>query len=465
MNGEATVTRFAPSPTGRLHLGNLRTALFNYLLARARAGRFLLRIEDTDASRGEPEHVDALLGDLRWLGIAWDGGPGTPDDAGSWRQSERGGEYGRFFERLETADRAYPCYCTDEELHLARKAQLAAGKPPRYPGTCADLTGEQRRAREAEGRAASLRFRVPAGRDVVYSDLVRGEQRFPADTLGDFVIRRGDGSPAFLFANALDDALMGVTHVLRGEDHVANTPRQLLLLEALELKAPRYGHVPLLVGEDGAPLSKRRGAAALSELRERGYLPAAVMNYLARLGHHYDDDGLMDAETLARGFELGRLGRAPAHYDRAQLDHWQRLAVSGQDDEAFMRWAGDAVGRVPADRREPFARAVRPNCLFPADARFWAEALFGPAPAPDEDAAPAIREAGPAFFRAAADAVKSKGVDPGAIREATGAKGRALFMPLRAALTGTLHGPELKAVLELLGPDETRDRLKAWARD
>jgi len=457
MNSEATITRFAPSPTGRLHLGNARTALFNFLFARAGAGRFLLRIEDTDAERGAEEHVGALVADLEWLGLRWDEEPR--------RQSERTAIYAKYFARLESAGQAYPCYCTEEELHLARKAQLAAGRPPRYPGTCAKLGPDERRAKAAEGRTASLRFRVPAGRDVVYSDLVRGEQRFPADTLGDFVIRRSDGSPAFLFANALDDALLGITHVLRGEDHVANTPRQLLLLEALELKPPRYGHLPLLVGADGRPLSKRHGAASLEALGGQGYLPLAVMNYLARLGHHYEDDALMDAKALSRGFDPAHLGRAPAHFDRAQLDHWQRLAVTAQDDGAFLAWAGDALERVPAERREAFARAVRPNCLFAADVRFWAEALFGPAPRLEGDAARAIEEAGPAFFDAAARAVGKAGADPGAIRQATGAKGKALFMPLRAALTGTLHGPDMHSLLALLGPEKIRERLNAWAKD
>lgn len=449
------VTRFAPSPTGRIHLGNARTALFNELFARGRGGRFLLRIEDTDAARGSRELEEALFCDLRWLGLV------REDDPPRERQSERRGLHDEHVRHLERDGRVYPCFCTDEELRVARKAQVAAGKAPRYPGTCAGLSSEEREARLAEDRPYTLRFQVPEGRTVAFHDLVRGEQRFQTDLLGDFVITRTDGSPAFFFANALDDALMGVTHVLRGEDHVANTPRQLLLLEALGLEAPAYGHLPLVVGSDGAPLSKRRGAASVAELRERGYLPEAVTNYLARLGHHFDDDGLKSLDELGRGFSLEALGRAPAHYDEGQLRHWQKLAVAAAADEAFLAWAGEGVAGVPAAARGDFVTAVRPNCEFPSDIAHWAGVLFGEGPNLEGEALEVVREAGTAFFDRAAEAVAREGASVAAIKAATGEKGRQLFMPLRAALTGELHGPELKAVLELLGTERTAARLAA----
>lgn len=449
------VTRFAPSPTGRLHLGNARTALFNELFARGRGGRFLLRIEDTDAARGSRDLEAELLGELRWLGLI------REDDPARERQSERRGIHDEHVRRLQRDGLVYPCFCTDEELKAARKAQVAAGKAPRYPGTCAALSEADREARLAEGRPHTLRFRVPAGRTVVFDDLVRGEQRFASDLIGDFVITRTDGSPAFFFANALDDALMGVTHVLRGEDHVANTPRQLLLLEALDLTPPEYGHLPLVVGRDGAPLSKRRGAASLAELRERGYLPAAVANYLARLGHHFDEDGLKPLEELARGFSLASLGRAPAHFDENQLRHWQKLAVAAASDGAFMDWAGDALAAVPSGSRGSFVRSVRPNCEFPSDVSHWAGILFGDELNPGEEALAVMRGAGTGFFDRAAEAVAREGASVEAIKAATGEKGRGLFMPLRAALTGEMHGPELKAVLELLGPERAAARLAA----
>ncbi len=363
--------------------------------------------------------------------------------------------------QLEREGRVYPCFCTDEELRLARKAQVAAGKAPRYPGTCAGLSDEEREARIAEGRAHTLRFRVPAGRTVVFDDLVRGEQRFESDLLGDFVITRTDGSPAFFFANAVDDALMGVTHVLRGEDHVANTPRQLLLLEALGLEAPAYAHLPLIVGSDGAPLSKRRGAASVAGLREHGYLPAAVTNYLARLGHHFDDDGLKSLDELGRGFSLDSLGRAPAHYDEGQLRHWQKLAVAAAGEDEFLAWAGEGAAGVPESARGEFVAAVRPNCEFPSDVAHWAGVLFGEGPSLQGEALEVVRETGTAFFDRAAEAVAGEGASVEAVKTATGEKGRQLFMPLRAALTGELHGPELKAVLELLGPERAAARLAA----
>src|SRR2546421_7073007 len=279
------VTRFAPSPTGELHLGNARTALFNLLLARSAGGRFLLRIEDTDSERSLDSHTTALMADLRWLGIDWDAGPDREDERGPYRQSQRGALYARQFAVLERQEVVYPCFCTPLELELSRRAQLAAGKPPRYAGTCRDLTPEARAHRQAQGPAATLRFRVPRGERVRFEDFVHGPQSFLTDDIGDFVVRRADGSAAFFFSNAVDDALMGVTQALRGEDHLANTPRQLLILRALALVAPAYGHVALIVGADGAPLSKRHAAVSVREYRERAYQPIALLNHLFRLGH------------------------------------------------------------------------------------------------------------------------------------------------------------------------------------
>jgi len=233
-----TVTRFAPSPSGELHLGNARTALFNYLLAKRSGGRFLLRIEDTDAERSKPEYTAQLKADLQWLGLPWDGE--------IVEQSRRGAVYAEAFAKLEQADRVYPCYCTPLEIEVSRKTQLAAGRPPRYAGTCRNLDTHQRAARLAEGRKPTLRFRVPEGGRVEFVDLVHGEQVFDCADIGDFIVQRADGSAAFFFSNVIDDALTGVTTVLRGEDHLSNTPRQLLLAMALELKAPTYGHLSLI---------------------------------------------------------------------------------------------------------------------------------------------------------------------------------------------------------------------------
>lgn len=464
-----TVTRFAPSPTGALHLGNARTALFSFLLGRAASGRFILRVEDSDRGRGGPEFIASQLADLVWLGLSWDAGPDRDDGRGPYRQSERGPIYDGLYEKLERKGRAYPCYCTPLELDIARRAQLAAGQPPRYPGTCRGLDAGTRAARVAEGRRPALRFRVPDARMIEFEDLVRGLQSIAASTIGDFVLRRADGGAMFFFCNAVDDSLMGVTQVLRGDDHLSNTPRQLLLLEALDLPAPRYGHLPLLLDASGAPLSKRRGSATVGELRVRGYLAAAVGNYLLRLGHTGAPDDWVEPADFARCFRLDRLGRAPAHFDAAQLDHWQREAVRRLSPEQAVNWLdAELPPDWSAQERVALAGLLRGNLLFPADAAGWLSVLRGElAPLTAGDST-VLAEAGPAFFEAALAAYRETGADFGelgrVLKERTGRKGAALFMPLRIALTGRRDGPELAALLPAIPPALVRARLAGAAR-
>lgn len=450
-------TRFAPSPTGRLHLGNVRVALFNWLLARAGGGQFLLRIEDTDRERASEGALEALLDDLRWLGLDWDSGPDV-DDPASWQQSARETVYARYYEALVTSGRAYPCFCSEQRLARMRKQQLAAGQPPRYDGACAQLSADEAERRLAAGEQATLRFALPKQETRHWHDLVRGEQQADSATLGDFIIRRADGTPAFLFCNAVDDALAGVTHVLRGEDHLTNTPRQLLLLEALGLPAPAYGHTGLLVGEDGTPLSKRHGQASLGELREAGYLPLAVVNTLVRLGHALEAEGLMRLDELSGHFDLQRLGRGPARLDPGHLKHWQRLAAHALSPRAFSEWLAPEVADVVAEPvRDDFLQAIQPNVLLPRDARLWAQVIYGEDPPPGEQAL----AAGPAFFRAVLEAWRRHGGDgraiASAVREATGRRGRAFFHPLRLALTATTEGPAVDTLLSLM-PASTIER-------
>jgi glutamyl-tRNA synthetase len=466
MNDTTLKTRFAPSPTGHIHLGNARTALFNALLARRFAGVFLLRIEDTDRERSQDSYRQDLLDDLRWLGLDWQEGPEVGGGHGPYLQSARDEVYHHYYRVLETQDWVYPCFCSPTELALARKAQLAAGRPPRYPGTCAHLSATERAARQAQGIQPTLRFRVPPGRVIAFDDLVRGPQRHLSDDIGDFIIRRADGSAQFFFTNAVDDALMGVTHVLRGEDHLTNTPRQLLLLEALELPAPRYAHIALLMGADGSPLSKRHGSRSVRQLREAGYLPEALTNYLARLGHTYEQDGWMSLAELASHFAVEHLNRAPARYDEAQLLHWQSEAVARMPAPQLWDWLGQKVQQqVPEYLRDEFVTAIKPNIRFPEEARDWAERLFGDTPALDDEARAMIASAGPAFFRHALAAFEQHGalyqalVDD--LKGRSGVRGKALFMPLRAALTGLTHGPELAHILSLIPPAKIRQRLQA----
>lgn len=462
-----TITRFAPSPTGLIHLGNVRTALFSWLAAHRGQGRFILRIEDTDAERSRPEYVAALMADLRWLGLHWEEGPEAGGPHGPYHQSERGAVYARYYHELEAQAFAYPCFCSPEELELSRKLQLSQGRAPRYAGACRRLSAAERAARLEAGHQPTLRFRVPEGQTVEFTDVVRGPQRFQSDDIGDFIIRRADGTPAFFFCNAIDDALMEVSLVLRGEDHLTNTPRQILLLQALGLPVPGYGHMALIVGDDGQPLSKRNGSRNVAELREAGYFPEAVDNYLARLGHSIDSDALLDLAGLAARFDAAHLGRSPARFDPQQLDHWQRQALLTLPWERIWAWLADYLATpVPESRRESFVAAVRANLNGPEEAELWAAACFGDAPL--EPGAHAVIAGAPeALWPAALAALDTHGTDFKALAaqagQAAGLKGKQLFMPLRAALTGQTHGPELAQLLPLIGPERARARLQRIA--
>ena len=468
MNHTLVKTRFAPSPTGYMHLGNARTALFNALFARKHGGIFLLRIEDTDQERSKPEYTQALLEDLHWLGLDWQEGPQVGGEHGPYSQSQRAEIYQRYYAMLEAKGLVYPCFCSPTELALARKRQLVAGQPPRYPGTCARLSQSEQLARRERGLRPTLRFRVPAGKIIEFNDLIRGPQRYDSDDIGDFIIRRADGRAQFFFCNIVDDTLMGVTHVLRGEDHLTNTPRQLLLLAALDLPAPQYAHIAMIVGSGGNPLSKRYGSRSLGELRETGFLPEALNNYLARLGHTYEQGEVwLSVAELAAGFAVERLGRAAARYDENQLLYWQAEAVMRTDPERLWTWMGAAVhARVPAEVWLDFIETVRPNVRLPQEARVWAERLFGENLELNAEIRAVIGAAGSDFFRQTLAVYAEHGsvyqvfIDD--LKTRSGVKGKALFMPLRAALTGETHGPELARIIALMPAAILRRRLQMW---
>ena len=464
----ATVTRFAPSPSGNLHIGNARTALFSFLLARRTGGRFVLRIEDTDAARSSEEFVRTQQEDLTWLGLDWDAGPGREDGRGPYRQSQRVALYERQFVTLEQQQRLYECFCTPLELDVSRKSQIAAGRPPRYAGTCRELTPAQRAAKRAAGLAPTLRFRVPCGERIEFVDFVRGAQCFLSDDIGDFIVRRADGSAAFFFSNAVDDAAMGITHVLRGEDHLTNSPRQILVLVALGLPVPVYGHVALLVGADGAKLSKRHGATTVREYREQGFTAAAICNHLFRLGHSTAENALLELPAMARAFEPAHLGRAPAHFDTAQLRTWQKESVKNMSADEIGAWLGSAVpaGLTPS-ARAAFIEAVRPNVVLPQDTQEWREIVFGGMPILGAAEQAVIDAAGRPFFAVAARAEAASPGDFKAIAAATGAatqaKGKGLYQPLRIALTGLSHGPELAPLLRAMPAGSAQARLARFA--
>ncbi|MGH8581788.1 MAG: glutamate--tRNA ligase [Gammaproteobacteria bacterium] len=466
MPDEPIKTRFAPSPSGFLHLGNVRTALFNWLYARHCKGVFLLRIEDTDEARTSEAAVNALIEDLHWLALSWDEGQGGGGTAGPYRQSERGAIYQEYFSKLESAGLAYPCFCSPPQLSLARKQQLARGLAPRYAGTCRHLSPAEVQRRRAAGGASSLRFHVEPGRSLEFADRVRGPQRFATDDIGDFVIRRSDGSPAFFFSNVLDDALMGVTDVLRGEDHLSNTPRQLLILAALGLPGPRYAHIGLVTDADGSPLSKRAGSLAVRELRAQGVLPIAVHNTLGRLGHRYEEPGFLGPDALIARFDIRRIGRAPARFDPVQLKHWQREAVAQLEPKAFWDWLSAGTRRtVPETARDAFIEAIRTNVSLPGETGAWAGILFDDAMLIAADAEAAIAAAGPEFFQHALQALAAAPEQfdhfLAALKQASGKKGPRLFAPLRAAITGRMDGPELKTLIPLIGPARLAQRLAA----
>lgn len=459
-----TKTRFAPSPTGLLHLGNARTALFSALFGE----RFLLRIEDTDQERCRSEFVAELLRDMGWMGLGWHEGPQSAVPNANYFQSQRGRFYAAYYEKLEREGFAYPCFCTATELEVSRKVQISAGHPPRYSGKCGRLNPEDVERRLQKSLQATLRFRVPRNETVEFNDLVRGPQKFNTDDIGDFIIRRADETPAFFFCNAIDDSLMGVTHVLRGEDHLSNTPRQLLILKALGLPAPDYAHISLVLGEDGAPLSKRNGSRSLNQLREEGYFPLALLNMLARVGHHYENEGLMDWQGLKQHFDIGHLGKSPSRFDIAHLQHWQEEVVHKADDATLWSWLyPETRTLVPEPKQALFIDIVRTNCVFPRQADEWARILFTDELAATAEIASLAQQAGEPFFLAALDAATAAGDDFKAFMEqlksTTGAKGKALFMPLRAALSGRTDGPELVKLYHALETPLLRKRLAEYA--
>lgn len=458
-------TRFAPSPTGHIHLGNARTALFNFLFAHSQTGCFLLRIEDSDATRSLLALAKALEEDLLWLGLPWQEGPGQEKGLGPYYQSERQAIYALYYEQLLSRGQAYPCFCSEAELLMMRKRQLALGKPPRYNGQCRQLTAEHIAEKKAQGKLASLRFHVPSHQVINFDDFVKGEQSFATDDIGDFVIQRSDGSAAFFFCNAIDDALMKVTHVLRGEDHLTNTPRQILLLQALGLTLPAYGHMALIVGEEGAPLSKRHGSFSIKVLREAGYFAEALQNYLARLGHSYSCPEFLDIQTLAQQFSLSRLGKSPARYDQTQLLYWQKQALLQLSNDKLWAWLAPKLkDLVPEYVKFDFIELMRGTICFPEEAIPWAGILFSDNSALNysSDTQKCLREVDPGYWQTLLNLLEGHSDFKTLIKQLQkqlNLNAKALFIPLRLALTGRHDGPELAKIFSLLGHVKIRERI------
>ena len=426
---------------------------------------FLLRIEDTDRERSDDRYTKALMEDLLWLGLPWKEGPNHDLGNGPYHQSKREAIYDDYYQRLETADMAYPCFCSEEELALQRKIQRSSGRPPRYPGTCRHLTSEQREEKLSQGLKPTLRFAVPQNEVIEFDDLVRGKQTFDSNDIGDFIIRRANGTPPFLFCNAMDDALMGVTHALRGEDHIMNTPRQIMVLSALGLEGPMYGHIALIVGPDGSPLSKRHGSRSIEELRNEGYLSNAIVNYISRLGYYYGHDNLSSLDQLAEQFKIEALVKSPAKFNLEQLHYWQKHAVADLDARGFWLWTGGALeNQVPEVQRDLFVETVRSNVIFPSDVVHWVQVLCSSNFVLSQEKRVLLGDVPPNYFSEALNFLKANGCDYASLvshlKSTLNIKGKVLFMPLRIALTGESHGPELVKIMELLGVDEVMRRLE-----
>jgi glutamyl-tRNA synthetase/nondiscriminating glutamyl-tRNA synthetase len=467
--------RFAPSPTGHLHVGNARTALFNWLVARHEGGTFVLRIEDTDVERSTEASAEAIFEDLRWLGLEWDEGPGRPGRFGPYRQSERSHIYAAAASRLLDQGDAYPCFCPREELEAQREAQRQAGLVPRYSGRCRLIDPAAAR-RRAASEPHVLRFHVREA-SVAFDDQVRGRVEFPGSQIGDPVLVRADGMPTYNFAVVVDDAGMEITHVIRGEDHLSNTPRQVLLYRALGSPLPVFAHLSLVLGSDGAPLSKRHGDSSVADFRRRGILPEAMANYLALLGwSHPGGQDALTMDEMARAFTLARVGRAAAMFDARKLawlnaHHLRARAPArlleacrgvlqeagwlpaGSLSAAVEDWAGRALQVYAGQMESPLdaAAATAPVFRFEEhlDSPRARAALAGLAAEPAsrgvverfaEAAAPDGRLRDREAFRAAA----------GEAGRAAGVKGRALFHPIRVALTGADEGPELDRLVPIL---------------
>jgi nondiscriminating glutamyl-tRNA synthetase len=456
--------RFAPSPTGHLHVGNARTALFNWLLAHGKDGTFILRIEDTDIERSTKESEIGILEDLRWLGLDWDEGPDVGGLHGPYRQSERLHLYASYANELLSGGNAYYCFCSPAKLEEERKADLAASRPPKYRGTCRGIAPDTARTRVDAGERPVIRFKVPEVGDVTFHDLVRGDVTFNSDVIGDPVLVRSDGRPAYNFAVVVDDALMEITHVIRGEDHISNTPRQVLLYQALGFSQPEFAHLSLVMGPDHTPLSKRHGATSVAEFRGRGYLPEALVNYLALIGWSPGgDEELLPIQELARRFALDDVGHSAGVFDQEKLAwmnrHYMKEAAPARlAAESIRYFIARGYVRRRTDEAMEYLASLLPMAVgsvdrleeIPDRLKFLFE--FDPAAALGRDEVASVlhengaREViaalpgaidGPLTDREAFRAMANR------VRERTGLKGKALFHPIRVALTGEGAGPEL----------------------
>ena len=466
--------RFAPSPTGYLHLGNARTALFNYIFAKHNNGKLILRIEDTDRERSKKEYEDMLIDDLKWLGIEWDEGIDKGGEYAPYRQSERTEIYKKYIEKLKETGHIYKCYCTPEELEEERKKALAEGRPPRYSGKCRNLTKEEQEKLEREGKNYVWRFRVPDGESVIFEDLIKGIVEINVDEFGDFVIVRSDGSPVYNFVVVIDDALMKITHVIRGEDHLSNTPKQILIYRALDFEVPKFAHLPIILGEDRSKLSKRHGAVSVRAFREDGYISEAMFNGLALLGWHpKGDNEVLSKEEIIREFDIKDIHNAPAVFDRAKLKWLNGVYIREKLDlEDLTKRAIPFFEKFGYKRDFEYYKKVmeviRDSLETLNDIKERAFPFFVEDYEIEDDGKKFIQsETGKSVLELFYEKVKNReNLDRNEFKKITKeiqkelkVKGKNLFMPIRVALTGKTSGVDMALLVEVIGKEKVLKRL------
>jgi nondiscriminating glutamyl-tRNA synthetase len=473
--------RFAPSPTGSLHVGSARTALYNFLYARHNGGTMVLRVEDTDLKRSTTAHDASIIRDLEWLGLKADEGPDVGGPFGPYRQSERGHLYEAGVQKLLADGHAYPCFCPQELLEEVKAQQQARGEMPKYDLRCTCLTPAEVEARLAAGEEAAIRFRVPEG-SVTFDDLIHGPITFSSDVIGDFIIKRTDGGYSYNFAVVVDDAGMEITDVIRGEDHITNTARQMMLFEALGKPAPRYGHHSLILAPDGSKLSKRHGATSIGDFKGLGYLPGAIVNYLALLSWHPADEREKFAlQELVQEFDIDRVSKSPAIFDIQKLNWLNGLYIRdlGTDElyEHIAPYLAESGIELAPVQRDVVTEAVQANLVVLADAPTYAAVFV-------EDADPVTCEfastlLGPGvdvllgMAREAFTALPAEFVPSAEAREVLhglveaakekGIKGKSIYQPLRVALSARNEGPELFYLVGGLGKSKILSRIDAAA--
>lgn len=479
-------TRFAPSPTGMLHFGNANTALFNWLVARRYGGAVILRIEDTDTERSTENFEQKIIDDLKWLGIDWDEGPGAGGDFGPYNQMDRMHIYKEYLARLLDPGRAYRCYCTQEEIKQEHEAALREKRPLHYSGKCRTLTPDDYERLDSEGKPHTIRFRTPVDEKIIIDDLIRGPITFMSGELDDFIIVRSNGVPIFLLTNAIDDALMKITHVVRGEDHISNTPKQILINRALGLGAPAYLHTSMILGPDRTKLSKRHGAVSVRQFREQGYLPEALVNHLAFLGWNPKDDReFFSLEDLRKEFSIEAMSKAPSVFDEKRLryinSHWMRQVDRGRVVELCVGFIIEKgwIARDEADAGRDYVRRIvgilRERLGIIPDFETYADYFFVDVAAYDEKGVKKyFRQDGAAGYlrliRAELEKMEDFDVDSiekmmHRLNEEKGLGAKQLIHPTRLALTGKTEGPSLFELMEVLGKEKCIERLeKAAAR-